>query len=278
MDVAITGASGLIGTALRSSLEADGHRVAPLVRPGGSGRGIAWNPDTGTIDAGGLEGLDAVVHLAGAGVASGRWTEEHKEAVLQSRVQGTTLLAEALAGLRRPPRVFVSGSAIGYYGSRGDEVLGEESPPGYDFLSSVCVAWEAATATAEDAGIRTLHIRTGIVLSAEGGALGAQRLPFRWGSAAKEQYENWTKGARQGLSPTRRSQQLRTLNPSHYLDYQDCQYVGHSRMLCTGVTRVSADARRGAVPARRSRSRSICVMAGRCTRCRCSSGPRQAST
>jgi uncharacterized protein len=195
MDVAITGASGLIGTALRSSLEADGHRVAPLVRPGGSGRGIAWDPGTGTIDAGGLEGLDAVVHLAGEGVASGRWTEEHKEAVLQSRVQGTTLLAEALAGLRRPPRVFVSGSAIGYYGSRGDEVLGEESPPGYDFLSSVCVAWEAATATAEDAGIRTLHIRTGIVLSTEGGALGAQRLPFRLGLGAKagrgSQWMSW---------------------------------------------------------------------------------------
>jgi len=185
MDVAITGASGLIGRALRASLEADGHRVAPLVRPGGSGRGIAWDPDGGTIDAGGLEGLDAVVHLAGEGVASGRWTDEHKEAVLRSRVQGTTLLAGALAGLRRPPKVFVSGSAIGYYGSRGDEILGEEAPPGYDFLASVCVAWEAATAAAEDAGIRTLHIRTGIVLSGEGGALGAQRLAFKLGLGAK---------------------------------------------------------------------------------------------
>lgn len=185
MDVAISGGSGLIGRALRASLEADGHRVAPLVRPSGSGRGIAWDPAAGTIDAGGLEGLDAVVHLAGEGIASDRWTEEHQAAVLRSRLDGTTVIAKALAGLSRPPSVLVSASAVGYYGSRGDEVLTEEAPPGYDFLSSVCVAWEAATATAEDAGIRTVHIRTGLVLSSTGGALGPQRLPFKLGLGAK---------------------------------------------------------------------------------------------
>lgn len=185
MDVAVSGASGLIGSALRVSLEADGHRVLPLLRPGRSGRGIAWDPERGAIDASALEGLDAVVHLAGEGVASGPWTTRHKDRVLRSRVDGTTLLAEALAGLERPPRVLVSGSAIGYYGSRGDELLVERSPAGHDFLAGVCVAWEGATAAAEAAGIRTVHVRTGMVLAPRGGALGPQRAFFRAGLGAK---------------------------------------------------------------------------------------------
>ncbi|WP_425953811.1 TIGR01777 family oxidoreductase [Xylanimonas sp. McL0601] len=185
MEVVVSGATGLIGRALRASLEADGHRVVPLVRPGRPGRGVAWDLGRGTIDAAGLEGVDAVVHLAGEGVASRPWTRAHRDAVLRSRVDGTALLAGALAGLTRPPSVLVSGSAVGFYGSRGDAMLTEDARPGHDFLAGVCVAWEAATRAAEAAGIRTVHVRTGMVLSSAGGALGPQRLPFRLGLGAK---------------------------------------------------------------------------------------------
>jgi uncharacterized protein (TIGR01777 family) len=189
VQVAISGASGLIGRALRRQLESDGHQVAALVRSGSGGADptgtIRWDPAGGTIDAKGLEGIDAVVHLAGAGVASGRWTDEHRRAVRDSRTQGTTLLAETLAGLDRPPSVLVSASAIGYYGDRGDEVLTEASGPGDDFLAGVCVDWERSTASAEAAGIRTVHVRTGIVLSSEGGALQKQLLPFKLGLGAR---------------------------------------------------------------------------------------------
>lgn len=187
MDVAITGASGLIGKALVSALEADGHRVVRLARPGskgaatGSGDTIAWSPDAGTIDAGGLEGVDAVVHLAGEGIAERRWSDAQKQRILESRTKGTALLSSTLAALRRPPRVLLSSSAIGYYGDRGTEVLTEQSGPGEGFLTDVCVAWEQATRPAEEAGIRVAHLRTGIVLSRHGGALGTMLPLFRFG-------------------------------------------------------------------------------------------------
>ena len=179
MDVAVTGSSGLIGSALVRSLEADGHTVVPVVRrPARPGeRVVAWDPAAGTIDAAALEGLDAVVHLAGEGIAEKRWSAEQKRRILDSRTHGTVLLAGALAGLERPPGVLLSGSAIGYYGDRGDEVLTEASTPGDIFLSEVCVAWEAAAQAAVEAGIRTAHLRTGIVLDAGGGAL-AKTLPL----------------------------------------------------------------------------------------------------
>ena len=183
--VAVSGASGLIGSALRASLEADGHQVLPLLRPGRPGHGIAWDPERGTIDARALAGVDAVVHLAGEGVAARPWTQRHRDAVLSSRVDGTTLLATALSGLDRPPHVLVSGSAIGYYGTRGDELLTEASTAGHDFLAAVCVAWEEATAAAQSAGVRTVHVRTGMVLSSRGGALGPQRALFRAGLGAR---------------------------------------------------------------------------------------------
>lgn len=186
MDIAITGARGLIGTALSRSLEADGHRVVRLVRGGASGPdAVAWDPAAGTIDAGGLEGLDAVVHLAGEGIASRPWSEAQRRRILESREAGTTLLADALAGLQRPPAALLSGSAIGVYGDRGDEVLTESSPTGDDFLADVCHRWEGATAAAEAAGIRTVHLRTGIVLDAHGGALGKQLPAFKLGLGAK---------------------------------------------------------------------------------------------
>ena len=187
MDIAITGASGLIGTALRASLEADGHRVVPVVRrPVGDGeRAVRWDPAAGTIDRAGLEGLDAVVHLAGAGIGDKRWSDDRKREILESRSKGTALLADALAGLERKPPVLVSGSAIGYYGDRGDEVLTEQSTPGDIFLSEVCVAWEEAAAPAIEAGIRVPFARTGIVLATQGGAL-AKTLPlFKLGLGGK---------------------------------------------------------------------------------------------
>ncbi|MBI2711029.1 MAG: TIGR01777 family protein [Actinobacteria bacterium] len=181
MDVAVTGSHGLIGGALVRSLEGDGHQVRRLVRADPGPGEVRWDPRTCTIDSGGLDGVDAVVHLAGAGIATGRWTEQHKRQVRDSRTKGTALLAEALAGLERPPRVLVSGSAVGWYGDRGDEVLSETSPTGDGFLAEVCQAWEAAAGMAEQAGIRVCRIRTGIVLSREGGALAAQLLPYKLG-------------------------------------------------------------------------------------------------
>ncbi|WCO68540.1 TIGR01777 family oxidoreductase [Iamia majanohamensis] len=195
MRIAVTGSHGLIGGALVRSLEGDGHRVVRVVRGTPGPSEVRWDIDAGEIDTAGLEGLDGVVHLAGAGIASSRWTEEHKAAVLHSRSRGTALLSEALASLSEPPPVLVSGSAIGYYGDRGDEVLTEDSPPGEGFLPEVCLAWEAATGLAASAGIRVAHVRTGIVLSPDGGALGKQLLPFKLGlggpAGAGHQWMPW---------------------------------------------------------------------------------------
>lgn len=183
MRIAVTGSRGLVGSALVRSLEADGHRVARLVRPGSEpGPGdVRWDIEAGEIDSAALEGVDGAVHLAGEGIASGRWTAEHRQRVLESRTKGTALLAEALSGLDRPPAVLLSGSAIGYYGDRGDEALTEDSPAGEGFLPDVCRAWEAATGMAGEAGIRVSLLRTGIVLSRDGGALAKQLLPFKLG-------------------------------------------------------------------------------------------------
>lgn len=177
MRVLVTGSHGLIGTALTERLEAEGHQVTRLVRgEAGPGR-VAWDPAGGTIDSAGLEGHDAVVHLAGEGIGDHRWTDAHKARILDSRRTGTTLLAEALAGLSARPSVLVSGSAVGYYGDRGDEELTEQSGPGSGFLADVVRAWEDSTAAASEAGIRVVHLRTGLVMSAKGGAL-AETLPI----------------------------------------------------------------------------------------------------
>ena len=179
MRIAITGSTGLIGTALGRSLAADGHEVVPVVRrPLTAGEvGIRWDPSGQTIDADALEGLDAVVHLAGAGIGDKRWTDDYKRTILESRTKGTDVLARALAGLDRPPSVLVSASAIGFYGDTGDAAVTEQAPAGSDFLADVCVQWEAAAAPAAEAGIRVVHPRTGIVLSPDGGAL-AKLLPL----------------------------------------------------------------------------------------------------
>ena len=180
MEIAITGASGLIGTALAPVLQAAGHTVRPVVRGTSDDPGaVRWDPAAGTIDAGALEGVDAVVHLAGAGIGDRRWSPARKREILESRTRGTDLVARTLAGLASPPAVLVSGSAIGYYGTRGDEVLDESSPPGDDFLAGLVQAWEAAAAPAVDAGIRTVFPRTVPVLTRRGGILPRMALPFR---------------------------------------------------------------------------------------------------
>ncbi|MBO9540468.1 TIGR01777 family oxidoreductase [bacterium] len=179
--IAITGASGFVSTQLAAFLTSGGHDVRPLVRRTAGEREIHWNPATGALDLDKLEGVDAVIHLAGESIAGGRWTPERKAAIRDSRVQGTRLLAEGLAKLRRPPRVLVCASAIGFYGDRGEEVLTEASKPGTGFLSEVCQAWEAAADPAREAGIRVVHLRTGIVLSPGGGALAQMLLPFVMG-------------------------------------------------------------------------------------------------
>jgi hypothetical protein len=197
MRVVVTGSSGLIGRALCSRLLANGHEVVRVVRQPvrPDDHVLQWNPQAGTIDASALEGADAAIHLAGAGIGDRRWNEARKRILFESRSRSTALLSRALAVLDRPPRVLVSASAIGFYGDRGDEVLTEQSPPGDDFLASLCVRWEADTAPAAEAGIRVICARTGIVLSPDGGAL-RKLLPLfklglggRFGSGA--QWWSW---------------------------------------------------------------------------------------
>ena len=182
MRVAVTGSTGLIGSAVVERLEAEGHQAVRVVRPSGSSDPpgtsvIVWDPSRGEIDLKGLEGLDSVVHLAGEPIAARRWSDEQKQRIANSRTQGTALLAGALARLDQPPGVLVSASAIGYYGDRGDKRLDEASSAGSDFLAEVCRQWEASADAARDAGIRVAHPRTGVVLSTAGGAL-AEMLPF----------------------------------------------------------------------------------------------------
>lgn len=181
MDVVVSGSHGFIGSALVPALEAAGHRARRLVR-GTAGEGeVAWDPGAGTIDTAALEGIDGVVHLGGVGIGDKRWTPEQKERIRQSRVKGTTVLATALAGLSTKPTVLVSGSAVGYYGDRGDEVLTEASSAGDGFLAEVVRAWEDATGPAADAGIRVVKLRTGVVQSPAGGALKKQLPLFKLG-------------------------------------------------------------------------------------------------
>jgi uncharacterized protein len=187
MKILVTGSSGLVGKALCKSLRADGNIVARLTRSGSasqsgqSAEAICWEPPTGSLDLASMEGADAVVHLAGASIAEGRWTPARKEILRSSRVDATRHLVSGIAKLKQKPRVFVSASAIGYYGDRGDEVLNESSVPGKDFLAHVCADWEAAAFRAEQLGVRTVLLRFGIILDAHGGALPRVLLPLRFG-------------------------------------------------------------------------------------------------
>src|SRR6266851_3119307 len=178
MKIVITGASGLVGSALVPKLKAEGAEATRLVRSAPASVEIEWHPDRGSIDAPALEGCDAVINIAGDGIANGRWTEEKKRRILDSRVDGTRLLSETIAHLSRRPATFINASAIGFYGSRGDELVDEGSGPGEGFLAGVCRQWESATAPAEQAGLRVVKLRLGPILARGGGMLGKMLTPF----------------------------------------------------------------------------------------------------
>jgi len=196
INIAVTGATGLIGAALIERLRAHGHTVRRLVHSPKDARedDVVWDAERTELPAGALDGVQAVVNLAGAPIAR-RWTAERKDAIRDSRVAGTGRLARAIAAMEQKPRVLVNGSAVGYYGDRGDEVLSESSAPGRDFLASVCVEWERATTPAADAGVRVVLVRTGVVLSKSGGALAKMLPPFRLGMGGPigsgEQWMSW---------------------------------------------------------------------------------------
>jgi uncharacterized protein (TIGR01777 family) len=195
MKIVISGASGLIGTPLVEQLVKNGHQVTKLVRrPARSGES-QWDPRTGQIDASVIDSADAVIHLAGAGIGDKRWTAAYKREVLESRTLSTALLARTIASANTKPKVFLSGSAIGFYGARGDEQLTEDGSLGTGFLADVCRDWEAAAAPAKQAGVRTVFLRTGIVLSPRGGALKKLLPLFRLGAGGRfgngKQWQSW---------------------------------------------------------------------------------------
>jgi uncharacterized protein len=183
MRLLISGSSGLVGSALRPALVRGGHPIGRLLRSGAAAGpdDRLWDPPAGRLDPAALQGVDAVVHLAGESIAAGRWTVARKERIRKSRVEGTQLLSRAIADATPRPAVLVSASAVGFYGDRDDEVLRETSPRGRGFLPAVCVAWESATERAEARGVRVVHLRFGVILAAGGGALARMLPPFRLG-------------------------------------------------------------------------------------------------
>lgn len=195
MHIAITGSRGLIGSQLVPHLTAAGHQVTPLVRGAPAAGRVSWDPGGSSFDASGLDGVEGVVHLAGENIAAQRWTTAFKQRIRESRTRGTRVLCEGLASMNAPPDVLVSASAIGFYGDRGDEILTEDSGPGGGFLADVAREWEAAVAPAEDAGVRVVLLRFGVVLSPKGGALAKMLGPFRMGGGgivgSGKQYVSW---------------------------------------------------------------------------------------
>ena len=192
MRIGVTGASGLLGTALMPALRSAGHAVVQIGR--GPDSDVRWNPATGQIDAASCEGIDAFVHLAGANIGQ-RWTPSHRREIRDSRVTGTALLARTAAALASRPRVLVSASAVGIYGDAGDAVCDESTPAGHDYLAEVCQAWESSAGAAREAGIRTVHLRFGVLLSRRGGALGKLLPVFRLGAGGRvgngRQWMSW---------------------------------------------------------------------------------------
>jgi uncharacterized protein len=197
MKVLISGGSGLVGTALTESLRSEGHTVALLVRPGGAASegDIRWDPSSGFVNLDAMEATDAVVNLNGASIGGGRWTSARKKILCTSRVDSTRFLVDSIAHLKQKPRVFVSASAVGYYGNRDDEILTESSASGNDFLAEVCRDWEAEALRAQSSGIRTVITRFGVILSSNGGALTQMLTPFKLGMGGRlgsgQQWMSW---------------------------------------------------------------------------------------
>lgn len=195
MNILLTGSTGLVGKALTQYLGSKGHNIYPLHRNPSSEKKHFWFPEENRIHLDDEIKLDAVIHLAGENIADSRWSQKKKDRILKSRVNGTFFLAEAISGLKHKPGLLISGSAIGYYGDTGDNIVDENSARGEGFLSDVAVQWESATQAAEDAGIRTIHLRTGIVLSPEGGVLQKMLIPFNMGLGgvvgSGKQYMSW---------------------------------------------------------------------------------------
>jgi uncharacterized protein (TIGR01777 family) len=197
MNVLVSGSSGLIGSALVTFLQSGEHGVTRLVRSKSTRyeKQVLWDPLAGSLDVEGLRGIDAVVHLAGENIAAGTWTTARKANIRDSRIKGTRLLSESLASLRQPPAVLASASAVGYYGDQGDKILDEQSDSGSGFLADVCRQWEEATKPAAEAGIRVVHLRTGMVLSSSGGVLAKTLTLFRLGMGGRlgsgRQYTSW---------------------------------------------------------------------------------------
>ena len=203
MRILVSGSTGFLGTALVETLEGQGQSIARLVRPGAARKDAAgehvqavqWDPVAGRFDAAGAEGAEALIHLAGASIAEGRWTASRKELLRTSRIDATRHLIGALAKLQRPPRVIVAASAIGYYGNRGEESLTEASAPGNDFLAGICREWESEAARGAQFGARVVSLRFGIILGAHGGALPRMALPFKLGAGGRlgngRQWMSW---------------------------------------------------------------------------------------
>jgi uncharacterized protein (TIGR01777 family) len=197
LNVLMSGGSGFVGTALTQSLRANGHTVAHLVRPGSPARpgDVRWDPNSASVDMASMEGVEAVVHLSGANIAGGRWTQERKNLLRSSRVDTTRLLVDAMGRLREKPRVFVCASAVGYYGDRHDEILTESSSNANNFLALLTRDWEGEAARASHAGVRTVMLRFGVILSPNGGALPKMIAPFRWGVGGRlgsgQQWTPW---------------------------------------------------------------------------------------
>jgi len=197
MRVLISGASGLVGTAVADALRKDGHVVGQMARPGGTARArdVRWDPTRGMVDLAAMEGTDAVICLSGASVGEGRWTAERKKVLRSSRVDLTRVLVDSLARLKQKPGVFIAASAIGYYGNRGDEILTESSTAGNDFIAQLARDWETESMGAESAGIRAVVLRFAVILSPRGGALARMVLPFKLGAGGRlgsgKQWMSW---------------------------------------------------------------------------------------
>jgi uncharacterized protein len=195
MNILVTGSSGFVGSAIIPVLKGKGHEIKRLVRAKkGHSDEILWTPPDQGPDPAALEGIDAVIHLAGESISS-RWTDKRKQAIRESRGKSTRVLVDALVRMKTPPKILISASAIGYYGNHGDEIVRDGDAPGSDFLASVCREWEAATEQASQKGIRVVNLRFGIILSSEGGALGKMLTPFKMGLGGKiatgRQYMSW---------------------------------------------------------------------------------------